>query len=150
MEQMKRTKDISDHGVPWEGEYGYTQAVKVGSTIYVSGQFSHDEEGNFITPAPVDADGNILDHSNMEIQMQQTYKMAEKILGHYGANLDNVVEEVIYVTNMDAAMAVAGRVRKKAYKSQKPEVSSTLLVTPRLAQPHQLVEIKFIAKIERK
>jgi enamine deaminase RidA (YjgF/YER057c/UK114 family) len=79
--------------------------------------------------------------------MRQTYKNAEKILGHYGADLDNVVEEVLYVTNMDAAFAVTGQVRKEAYKSQKPEVSSTLLVTPRLALPPQLIEIKFIAKI---
>ena len=144
---MKITKDAKGHGMPWEDEYGYAQAVKVGSMIFVSGQFSHDEEGNFVGPAPVGDDGNILDHSNMEIQMRQTYKNAKKILGHYGADLDNVVEEVLYVTNMDAAFDVAGRVRKEAYRSQKPEVSSTLLVTPRLAQPHQLIEIKFIAKI---
>jgi enamine deaminase RidA (YjgF/YER057c/UK114 family) len=147
MEQMKITKDAKGHGMPWEDEYGYAQAVKVGSMIYVSGQFSHDEEGNFVGPAPVGNDGNILDHSNMEIQMRQTYKNAEKILGHYGADLNNVVEEVLYVTNMDAAFDVTARVRKEAYRSQKPEVSSTLLVTPRLALPPQLVEIKFIAKI---
>jgi len=147
MEQMKITKDTRDHGVPWEDEYGYAQAVKVGSMIYLSGQFSHDEEANFVGPAPVGDDGTVLDHSNMEIQMRQTYKNAEKILGHYGADLDNVVEEVLYVTNMDAAMAVAGRVRKEAYGSLKPQVSSTLLETPRLAQPHQIIEIKFIAKI---
>ena len=144
---MTKTKDAKDHGVPWEHDYGYAQAVKIGDTIYVSGQFSHDEEGNFVGPAPVDDDGSIRDYSNMEIQMQQTYKMAEKILGHYGADLDNVVEEVLYVLNVDSALAVAGRVRKEAYRSQKPEVSSTLLETPRLALPHQLIEIKFIAKI---
>lgn len=144
---MKITKDAKDHGVPWEHDYGYAQAVKIGSMIYVSGQFSHDEEGKFVGPAPVGDDGNVLDHSNMEIQMRQTYKNTKKILEHYGADLDNVVEEVLYVTNMDAALAVAGRVRKEAYGSQKPEVSSTLLETPRLALPHQLIEIKFIAKI---
>ncbi len=90
---------------------------------------------------------NILDHSKMEVQMQQAYKNAKKILSYYGATLDNVVEEVLYVTNMDAAFAVAGPVRKEAYGSEKPEVSSTLLVTPRLAFPSQLIEIKFIAQI---
>ena len=144
---MKITKDAKNHEVPWENDYGYAQAVKVGSMIYVSGQFSHDEEGNFVGPAPIGDGGNILDHSNMEIQMRQTYKNAEKILGHYGGDLDNVVEEVLYVTNVDAAIAVAGRVRKEVYRSQKPEVSSTLLETSRLALVHQLIEIKFIAKI---
>ncbi len=144
---MSINKDAKGHGMPWEGAYGYAQAVKVGNTIYVSGQLSHNDEGNIVGPAPVDDDGNILDHSNMEIQMRQTYKNAEKILIHYGATLDNVVEEVLYVTNMDAAFAVAGPVRKEVYGSEKPEVSSTLLVTPRLAFPSQLVEIKFIAQI---
>jgi enamine deaminase RidA (YjgF/YER057c/UK114 family) len=144
---MSIKKEAKGHGMPWEELYGYAQAVKVGETIYVSGQLSHDDEGNIVGPAPVDEDGNILDHANMEIQMRQTYKNAAKILSQYGATLDNVVEEVLYVTDMDAAFAVAGPVRKEAYESEKPEVSSTLIVTPRLAFPPQLIEIKFIAQI---
>jgi enamine deaminase RidA (YjgF/YER057c/UK114 family) len=144
---MSIDKNTKDHGVPWESEYGYAQAVKVGNMIYVSGQLSHDSDGNFVGPAPVDDDGNITDHSNMEIQMRQTYKNAEKILNDLGATLGNVVEEVLYVTDMDAAFAVAGTVRKEAYESEKPQVSSTILVTPRLALPPQLIEIKFIAQV---
>ena len=144
---MSITKEAKGLGMPWEDDYGYAQALKVGSTIYVSGQIGHDDEGNLVGPAPVDDDGNILDHSNMEVQMRQAYKNAQKILSHYGATLDNVVEEVLYVTNMDEAFAVAGPVRKEAYGSEKPEVSSTLLVIPRLAFPPQLIEIKFIAQI---
>ena len=29
-------------------EYGYSQAVKVDNTIYVSGQVSHDDKGNIV------------------------------------------------------------------------------------------------------
>ena len=83
----------------------------------------------------------------MEIQMRQTYTNAKKLLGQYGATLNNVVEEVLYVTDMDAAFAVAVLVRKEAYGSEKPDVASTILVTPRLALPPQLIEIKFIARI---
>ena len=71
----------------------------------------------------------------------------QKLLEQYGATLDNVVEEVLYVTDMDAAFAIAGPVRKEAYGSEKPEVASTILVTPRLALPPQLIEIKFIARV---
>ena len=144
---MSVLKEAKGLGMPWEDDYGYAQALKVGNTIYVSGQIGHDDEGNLVGPAPIDNDGNILDHSNVEVQMRQAYKNAKKILSRYGATLDNVVEEVLYVTDMDAAFAVAGPVRKEAYGSEKPEVSSTLLVTPRLAFPHQLIEIKFIAQI---
>jgi enamine deaminase RidA (YjgF/YER057c/UK114 family) len=83
----------------------------------------------------------------METQMRQTYANAKKILSEFGATLDNVVEEVVYVTDMDKAMDVAGAVRKEAYGSEKPQVASTILVTPRLAFPAQLIEIKFIAKL---
>jgi enamine deaminase RidA (YjgF/YER057c/UK114 family) len=51
----------------------------------------------------------------METQMRQTYANATKILGEFGATLENVVEEVLYVTDMDRAFAVAGAVRKEAY-----------------------------------
>jgi enamine deaminase RidA (YjgF/YER057c/UK114 family) len=133
--------------MPWEEQYGYAQAVKVDDTIYVSGQLSHDDEGKMVGPAPLDSSGRILDHSNMEMQMRQTYANAKKILHEFGATLDDVVEEVLYVTDMKTAVAVAGSVRKEAYGSKKPAVASTILVTPRLALPNQLIEIKFIAKL---
>ena len=144
---MTIEKDTKGMGMPWEDAYGYAQAVKVGDTIYVSGQLSHDAEGNIVGAPPLADKGRILDHSNMEIQMRQTYENAKKLLARFDATLDNVVEEVLYVTDMDAAFAVAGSVRKQAYGSDKPDVASTILVTPRLALPSQLVEIKFIAKV---
>ncbi|HKP82313.1 MAG TPA: Rid family hydrolase [Pyrinomonadaceae bacterium] len=146
---MTLKKETKTFGMPWESRYGYVQAVKVDDTIYVSGQLSHDEEGNVVGPAPLDDRGNIRDHSNMEIQMRQTYANAKRILAEFGATLDNVVEEVVYVTDMDKAMAVAGDVRKDAYGSQTPQVASTILVTPRLAFPTQLIEVKFTAKVPR-
>ncbi len=82
----------------------------------------------------------------MRIQMAQSYTNAKKVLAQYGVTLDNVVEEVLYVTDMDAAFAVAGAVREEAYGGR-PVVASTILVTPRLAFPNQLIEIKLIAKV---
>ena len=90
-------------------------------------------------------EGHILDHGNMRIQMAQSYANARKVLAQYGATLDNVVEEVLYVTDMDAAFAAAGAVRAEAYGGR-PVVASTILVTPRLAFPSQLIEIKMIAR----
>ena len=140
-------KEVKTLGMPWESQYGYVQAVKVDDTIYVSGQLSHDDRGNMIGAAQLDDSGNIRDHSNMEIQMRQSYANAKKVLGEFGVTLENVVEEVLYVTNMEKAFAVAGPVRKEAYGSETPQVASTILVTPRLALPTQLIEIKLIAKM---
>ena len=142
----KIAKQAEYLGMPWEKGYGYAQAVKVGDTIYLSGQLSHDDEGKLVAPAKLDDNGRIDDHRNMGPQMARSYSNAKTLLERYGATMDNVVEEVLYVTDMDAAFRVAGRVRAEAYGGA-PVVASTILVTPRLAFPDQLIEIKLTAKV---
>ena len=143
---MAVKKEATYLGMPWEKSYGYAQAVKVGDTIYLSGQLSHDETGKMVAPAPLDGDNRILDHGNMGVQMAQSFANAQKVLAQYGATLDNVVEEILFVTDMDAAFSVAGGVREKAYGGR-PVVTSTIVVTPRLAFPDQLIEVKLTAKV---
>ena len=99
-----------------------------------------------VAPAPLDQAGAIADHGNMGPQMAQSYANIEKVLASFGATMDDIVEEVVYVTDMDAAFAVAGEVRRAAYGGR-PVVASTILVTPRLAFADQLIEIKVIAKV---
>jgi len=142
-------KRASYLGMPWEEEYGYAQAIQVGDTLYVSGQLSHDDQGNLIGSAPVDASGKVTDFSNMELQMRTTYANAAKLLAQLGATLDNVVEEVIYVLDVDAAFAVAGNVRKEAFGTERPQCASTLVGITRLAFPQQLIEISFTAVLGR-
>ena len=48
-------KQTKSFGMSWEKEYGYAQAVKVGDTIYVSGQVSHDETGKIVGPGDMEA-----------------------------------------------------------------------------------------------
>lgn len=141
----KHYKEVASLGVPWEKAYGYTQAVRVKNTIYVAGQLSHDHEGNFVGPASVDRSGGATDTSNMEIQMRTTYANAARVLAHFGAGLQHVVEEVVYVTDIDAAFAVAGAVRKSAYGTDTPSCASTIAQVMRLAFPQQLIEIRFTA-----
>jgi enamine deaminase RidA (YjgF/YER057c/UK114 family) len=139
------TVRVENHGVPWENDYGYVQAVQRGDTIYLSGQLSHDG-AELVAPAPVDANGVVTDFSAMGDQLRRTYANAEELLKRFGASLDDVVEEVVYVLDVDAAMAVAGEVRKAAYRRDDPQVASTILGVTRLAFPQQLVEVKFVAK----
>ncbi len=145
---MALLKDAKGFGLAWEESLGFAQAVKVGDTIYVSGQLGLDDKGNMVGPPPLDDSGRIRDYSNMETQMRQTYANAKKILSQFGATLENVVEEVLYVLDMETAFAAFGPVRKEAYASKRPAVASTMVVTPRLSLPTQLIEIKFIAKVQ--
>ena len=135
---MALLKDVKGFGLPWEESYGFAQAVKVDDTIYVSGQLGLDDQGNMVGPPPLDDSGRIRDYSNMETQMRQTYANAKKILSQFGATLENVVEEVLYVTDMETAFAAAGPVRKEAYASKTPAVASTIVVTPRLRTAHSV------------
>src|SRR4051812_38886335 len=100
---MPLRKDVKGFGMPWEDQYGYARAVRVDDTIYVSGQLSHDGQGNMVGVAPLDDSGRIRDHSNMETRMRQTCANARSILSEFGATLDDVVEEALYVTDMDTA-----------------------------------------------
>jgi enamine deaminase RidA (YjgF/YER057c/UK114 family) len=139
------TKKIANFGVAWENAFGYAQAVQVKDTVYLSGQLSHDKQGNIVAPAELDSTGKPVDFSNMEAQVRQTYVNAIELLGKFGASLDEVVEETLYVLDVDAAFAAASKVRKEMYGTDRPQCASNLIGTPRLAFPEQLVEVTFRA-----
>ncbi|ALI09480.1 MULTISPECIES: RidA family protein [Pseudomonas] len=128
-------------GVAWEESYGYPQARQVGNEIYISGQFNHDEDGNLVAPAPLDSEGKPSDFSSMGEQMRASYDNISKLLALYGATLEDVVEETLYVLDMDAAFAVVGNVRKAAFGTERPQCASNIIGVSRLAQRSQLIEI---------
>ena len=114
-------KEAAYFGVPWEDAYGYAQAIKVGDTIYVSGQLSHDEKGNLIAPASLDEFGKPAEFSMMEQQMRATYANAVKLLARFGATLDNVVEDTLYVLDVDVGVC-----RPRARCARKPTARRAL------------------------
>lgn len=142
----RRTENLN---VPWEKVYGYYQAVQHKDTIYLSGQLGHDEDGQLVGPAKLDASGNVVDASGMGPQIRQTYVNAARLLQRFGASLDDVVEETLFVLDVDAAFAAAPAIRREMYGTDMPRCASTLIGSPRLAQPEQLVEITFRAVLDR-
>ena len=131
---MAISKEAKSLGMPWEKEYGYSQAVKVDNTVYVSGQVGHDDKGN------------IVGHRNMEVQMRQAYANIEKVLAQYGATMDNIVDEILLVTDMDAAFAARVKCRQEVF-SNNPVLASTIVQIHRLAFPELMVEIRCICKM---
>ncbi len=131
---MAISKEAKSLGMPWEKEYGYSQAVKVDNTIYVSGQVGHDDKGN------------IVGTGNMEVQMLQAYANIKKVLKQYGATMDNVVDEILFVTDMDAAFAARVKCRHEVF-SDNTVLSSTIVQIQRLAFPELMVEIRCICKV---
>jgi enamine deaminase RidA (YjgF/YER057c/UK114 family) len=127
-------KETKSFGMPWEKEYGYAQAIKIRDTIYVSGQVSHDDNGN------------IVGRGDMEAQMRQAYSNIRKLLVQYGATMENIVDEILFVTDMDAAFGAAVKCRQEAF-SGSPVVASTIIQIQRLAFPDLMIEIRCVAKV---
>lgn len=131
---MTIAKETKSLNMPWESKYGYVQAVKVGDTIYLSGQVSHDDKSN------------IVGLGDMEMQMRQTYANVQQVLAHYGATMDNIVDEVLFVTDMETAYTAAIKCREEIFAGA-PVVASTIVQIQRLAFPDLMIEIKCVAKV---
>jgi 2-iminobutanoate/2-iminopropanoate deaminase len=131
---MTISKVAKSLGMSWEIEYGYSQAVKVDNTIYVSGQVSHDDKGN------------IVGRGDMQVQMRQAYTNIEKVLAQYGATMENIVDEVLFVTDMDSAFAARVKCKQEVF-SDNPVLASTIVQIQRLAFPELMVEIRCICKV---
>ena len=89
---MAIKKEIFNMGMPWESGYGYSQAVKVDDTPGAPGQVDHDETGKILYPG------------DMEGQMRHAYGNVRRVLAHFGATIENVVDEILFVVDMESAM----------------------------------------------
>lgn len=122
--------DSYSHGISGEREFGFAQAIKVDHTIHVSGQLSHDDEGNFLHPDDFGA------------QAAQVFANFEKVLAHYGATRNQVVSETQYIVDLpkyNNAMAAANL----AYFGEHRPTSSTIGVA-HLFFLGQLIETNFV------
>jgi reactive intermediate/imine deaminase len=126
--KIKRTKTFS--GTPWEPKLGYSRAVQVGETVYVSGTTGTDPSGKVLAPG------------DMYAQTVQTIRNIENALKRLGMGLENVVRTRIYVTEIDRWEEVA-----KAHAEFFGEVhpATSLVGVARLVDPEMLVEIEAVA-----
>lgn len=127
-------KDVRNFGNFVETLYGFSEAVKVGDTIYIAGQTAFGEDDSF------DGEGD------MAVQMRRAYANIERLLAMYGASMQAVVDETLFVTDMAAAITVANDVRKEIYGGRF-ELASTLCEVSGLGAPQLLVEIKCTARV---
>lgn len=113
-------------------KFGYAQAVRVGETVYVAGTLGIDE--NRQLPAA------------FEDEMRTAYRNIEDTLRHFGATLDNVVEQTIYVTDIDDGIATRP-VRKEVFGG-KDLPASTMVEISKLAIPDARVEVTVTARVD--
>jgi len=89
-------------------------------------------------------DGNLV-AGGMAPQVRRTFERLQAILGNAGARFDDVVKQLVYVTDLDAYNASGRAERGKFFASARP--ASTGLVVRRLADPAMLVEVELVVDL---
>ena len=117
---------------PWAKGYRIAQGVRVGNTIYVSGQVGFDREGN------------IVGGDDMRAQSKQTFENIGEVLAEAGATIEDVVKITAYITDMDRYAEYA-EARAEAFQKNLP--ASATVSTPVLVNTSLLVEVEAIAEI---
>ena len=92
-----------------------------------------------------DAGGNLV-AGGMAPQAHRTFERLQAILGGAGARFEDVIKQLVYVTDIDAYNAVGRSERASIFGSTR--TASTGLVVRRLADPAMLIEVEMVADLQ--
>ena len=117
---------------PRAGKAPFAQGVKVGETLYVSGQIAQDP------------DGNIVGVGDMQAQARQVFANIEDVLKEAGSSFADVVKITCYVSDM-RHYADYSKVRSEIFPDA--DIASATVISPGFVNPDALIEIETIAVI---
>ena len=110
----------------------YTDAVKAGNLLFLSGI------------VPIDADGKLVGEGDVTEQTRQVFRNMQLVLAAAGCGFDDVVKVVTFLLNIDDRPAI-NPVRMEFFGEARP--ASTLVEVSALAVPGALLEIEAVAAI---
>jgi enamine deaminase RidA (YjgF/YER057c/UK114 family) len=117
----------------YEQTFGYSQAVKVGRTVYVSATVAVDAEGRLVSPGDIGG------------QLDAVYTNLAATLKAEGGGFPQVVMERIYTTDMEALLKVADHRLKFYPEGQRP--ATTWVEVRKLVDPGFLVAVEAVAEL---
>lgn len=120
------TRQLISSDTPWEGMAGYSRAVRVGDSVYVSGTTASD------------ASGAVQHLGDAAGQARYVLDKIEAALAEAGAQLADVVRTRMFVRNIADWEAVA-RAHGERFADIRPVCT---LVQAALIEPEMLVEIE--------
>ena len=129
---MPTDRQLISSGSPYEPVVGFSRAVRVGDTVYVSGTVAWGEGGQLAGEGDVYA------------QAKQTIANIEKALRQAGAALSDVVRTRVYLTDI-SRWQEAAKAHAEAFRDIRP--ASTMVQVSALADPRMLVEIEAVAVV---
>jgi 2-iminobutanoate/2-iminopropanoate deaminase len=110
----------------------YTDAVRFGDILFVSGL------------TPLDEDARLIGEDDVVAQTRQIHVNLEKVLKHAGASFGDVLKVTVFLIRIGDRTKING-VRRQYFGSALP--ASTLVEVTALAVPGMLVEIDAIVGI---
>ena len=119
---------------PLERQLGFAALVQQGNQLWLSGLISVNEKLE------------VVGKGDMAAQITQIYDLMEKVLAMGGATLANVVNEVMYTTDLQALVAAA-HVRKARYDKYAPPANTGVQVSA-LFLPDAMLEIQATAVLD--
>ena len=108
----------------------YTDAVRAGDLLFVSGC------------VPVDGEGRLVGGADVVAQARQVFANVGAVLAAGGASFADVVKVTVFLLDVDDRAAV-NEVRKEVFGETRP--ASTLVEVSRLAVPGARIEVEAVA-----
>lgn len=128
---MTQAEKVASH--PWDADFRFSQAMRVGDLVFVSGQ------------AAIDENAQIVGEGDFMAQAHQVFKNLKLILEQAGSGLERIVKVGIFITDMSYFPQI---IELRGEYFTEPYPADTIVQVEALALPGLMLEIEAIATVD--